>query len=34
VSLSVDGDDTILSFAHGTVKIMGVSHLDANDFLF
>ena len=34
VSLSVDGGDTILTFAHGTVKIMGVSHLDANDFLF
>ena len=33
VSLSVDSDDTILTFASGTVRIEGVTHLHANDFI-
>jgi Ca2+-binding RTX toxin-like protein len=33
VSLSVDGDDTILIFESGTVQVLGVTHLHANDFI-
>ena len=34
ITMHVDGHDTVLEFAGGSVRIMGITHLHADDFFF
>jgi Ca2+-binding RTX toxin-like protein len=34
IMLTTDGEDSFLTFAHGTVQIVGAAHLHAADFIF